>query len=151
MSMRITNYTSFTITLQLASSVKINSWLRLSTVRCVPLRWLYIQVLTIPIMLLRWSNVITVHNVVPYHDSSGPVCSFKMSPIKLLTVPNESYKILLGHRVIRSNPIKSFREVIASILCWVIVTPNAYTNDAIITRQRKQKITYSSEGPIWGD
>jgi hypothetical protein len=45
-------YMSFTISLQLASSVEINSRLRLSTVGCVPLRWQFIQVLTVTTMLI---------------------------------------------------------------------------------------------------
>jgi hypothetical protein len=47
---------SLTITSQLASSIEINSWLRLSTVRRVPLRSQFIQVLTVPTMLLPFAD-----------------------------------------------------------------------------------------------
>jgi hypothetical protein len=51
---------SITITLQSAPLAQI----RLSTVWCVPIRWLFIQVLTVPTMLLRWSNDVTWYRII---------------------------------------------------------------------------------------
>jgi hypothetical protein len=81
---------NITGTLLSASSVEINSWLRLSTIRCVPLCKMTIHPSTD-----RTHNVTSVIERVrrAQHDSvsygpSGPACFFKMPPIQLLTVPN---------------------------------------------------------------
>jgi hypothetical protein len=46
----------------------------LSAARCVPLRWQFIQALTVPSLFLRWSNEITVHSMVPYHMAPAVRC-----------------------------------------------------------------------------